>query len=1234
MDATTNQKTLSGVLVALLVGSVLMPGALAVHTLPNPTSGVATAWVDVGLSTVSTTVGTYTQNTNVQSTVTFATPYDLTITNISGVSQGDSLYLFRHGSATSVTAATAVQDLENGAGKFNATFANTVMNAVGFWYVNQSGGANVAKFVVSAQPNLQVVLNPNTFAYSTTPVSFTVTVTNLSAGHVGTPVADAALSGATIPSGLATDAAGARTIFGALPAAGTHLITATRDYNGDGIPELTGNATLTVTAAQLTVSGTNTVFAGFADTASWDVRFPTGSNVFGNTAGAINTTNGVANWQYANLTVTLPNGTPLFVNMTTGATGGICGVSTWAATGLGAWMRMANGSDPCFVPTTVSAENPVLTFATTGANVGRLTFRPAAQWTAGTYGFNLVVSTVGGTSGGVFNSAPEYTVNWNQATSAPQAVNLKAFWPTGSSTQVTATENYFEVRAATLGSSLGNYDIDLSIIGSTATEFPTTLGWDAFTTANVTVTGDVLNGTGFNTVSLGSVATNGRVMISDIVPTKVNGVVNLNVNWKNVTTTLSLPIREGADSSVDKPEIVVDQTSTISVTVRDVFGNPVPSATLRVLQANGGSLYPGVAGLTVNGTGGPGLGQGGVYTLNVRPIETGDMIVYTTIGTTGNLNYSYVKVRVAPAHDLAVTLGTNSSMAGNTTYVYLNATTAEGIAVTTPNNYRVYFLNQTVLGELRKNGTSALSGLGSGAPNFQSLTGSGTGAQVTSSGAALSGAHLNVSLDPGTWYVYACSNMTVSNGDCTTAKHDNINNTPTFTVAPWHAVFTPAQIASNAQLQSNTAVTVKVTNGANYSAPQGSLIRVRSGVGHATPAIGTLSLNNTGEASFTVTGASIGDLVFEQDVNGGSAHWTALDTPFRVVGPNVQVTPDRIPLGRPATLVISVKSLNSTPLTGLGVRVCGIPIGGNATCTGEVYSDASGLATVGVNPTSTGTLTLEVSNVSAGVNVTVFAGLDVLLSSRAPQANDTQEITVVVIGQTGGETGVMVNVTRNGTAVSGFPQTTGSSGRVVVPNLQPGNYTVTASKNGFDAAMATFTVSPTVVPPTSQARFTLSNLSAPASANVGQGITVTAVVSNTGNAAGTANVLLLVNGAVRDSQQVPIGPGGSETVAFDFTPNTAGTFNVTVRLAGGDTLPARSVSVGTPTTTSPVTTSPVTTSPVTTSPVTTSPVTTSPVTTTPTTTTPATPSPEVPGFEVVALVGALAVALLVLRRRN
>lgn len=1225
MDANTNKKTLSVFLVALLVGSVVLVGVAGANhngdLTRDPTASRPRAVVDKTLSTsITNATGTSTVNAVAEPSggLIFNTTYDFTVTGLSGT-QGSTFTLYKPTSfsggaytytAVTGTAASAYAD-EQHIGKVNVTIFAQTFDTVGVWLLS-NGAGETASFYVGPQSNLNVALSQASFPYTSAGQFVGITVTNLTAG--GALAGDVPLSspnGWPFPSNARTGTTGAqlgKLLYNTpLPGVGSYLIEAKIDTNGDGLPEYYGNTTATVTPVAAVITPVDrTVRSGFAENASFDVTYPNGTAVFrSHTATTLANT-----FQWLNLSVALPNGSVQFANYSSG-TPGAC-QSNFARSALFSVNNISGGGLHC-----PAGDVGVWEFS----SGGRFYYRPGAEWAAGTYTVNFQASVAG-------NDAAEYIAGAaTVVTTAPAAVNLKVFNVTSGVRGDELRE--MRVQAATIGSSLGSYTIDLQIVGSASSELPLS---SFFGASNVTITGDVLP------VAASSVGTisGGFIRISNVVPTDVNGNVHVDVNWKGATTRVTIPITSGAQSTVDKNEIVVDLTSTLTVTVRDAFGNTVPTASVALLNLAGQNSFPGVAGQIINGTGAPGLGQNGQYTFNVRPTETGTLIVYSTIGAivagVNNQNFTYERVRVVPAHDLVVNLTTTSAMAGNTTHTFLNAITAEGHGVTTNGNYRSYFLNSTTLAELRLNGTSALAGI-----TYPQVLGGVSQGSVVAGTEGASGTNLNVSLDPGTYYVYVCSNMTTSGGDCTTARHDNINNTPTFTVHPWRAVFSPERVASNPQLQSNTVVTVTVKDVNGAPAPSGSLLRIRSGQGafQQGAGLGTLTVNATGQAQFTATGASIGDVVFELDVNGGLAHWTPLDTPFRVVGPNVKVTPDRIPLGRPASLVISVQSLNGTALTGLGVRVCGIPIGGNTTCTGEVFSDATGLATVGVNPTSTGTLNLQVSNVSANVNVTVFAGLDVTLSKPTPQANDTQEITVQVIGATGGEAGVLVNVTRDGVAVSGFPQTTGSSGRVVVPNLQVGNYTVTASKTGFDTATQTFTVSPAAAQaPTPTARFTLSNLRAPASSSVGQGITVTADVRNTGNADGTATVLLLVNGAMRDSQPVPVVAGGTETVAFDFTPNTAGNYNVTVKLATGQTLDAKSVTVTPPPSATPTPTQGGTPTPTQGG----TPAPTQGGTLTPTQggspTPDPTPEPEVPGFEVVALVAALGVAMLVFRRRN
>ena len=75
---------------------------------------------------------------------------------------------------------------------------------------------------------------------------------------------------------------------------------------------------------------------------------------------------------------------------------------------------------------------------------------------------------------------------------------------------------------------------------------------------------------------------------------------------------------------------------------------------------------------------------------------------------------------------------------------------------------------------------------------------------------------------------------------------------------------------------------------------------------------------------------------------------------------------------------------------------------------------------------------------------------------------------------------------------------------------------------------------------------------------------VSADLQNTGGADGSATVSLIVNGANVDSRTIAVAAGATEHLGFTFTPNHAGTFNVTVKLSTGQTLASQQITVSTP----------------------------------------------------------------------
>lgn len=1267
MDATTKQKTLTGVLVALLVGSVFVGVVPTASAQPSFTPGVPPAVVDVRLTHTATFNGT-TYDASVNNVtfpdtgvLRFNSTYDLTWTGIAAGTAGigyvpnpastsTTFVLVAPSGATVSNPRTAVEI--GTSGLYNVTFPNVRLNETGVWDL-MSGGVTIGEAFVEPANELTVTLSQSTFAFSTDVVSFTVVVTNATG-----PVPNVLLWDASggIPGGSMTDQDGRYTFVGRLTQAGTFNINASRDYQtfftlpdpSNPLPELIGTATYTVNSASLTVTGADTTIrTGFNENASWDIKYPNGSQVFASTS-ATNLNTGFYN---ANLTVTYPNGSVAWMN--TSATGltftsaaGTCPVSTWnrdmdAAGDINAYFVDGTGNPN-------ACANALSGLVWEWSPGGRFYFRPAATWGSGTYSFSLAVNTLGGSN----PTAPEFTAAWSISTVAPADVNLKAFNGTVALTELS-------VPPATVPSgsapSVYEYTITLLVQGTTVSEFPGTAPGDTFAAANVTITGDVLP-VAASSISTTTTTTNGQVVISNVVPTDVGGAVNIAVQWKGRTTTISIPITRGAQSSADMTEIVVDQTSTFTVTLRDTFGNPVSTGQVFLIERTstaGWDYMEGIGRAVINGTGAPGVGGNGQYTFTVRPTETGSLVAYGAIGTIeggiDNRNFTYQLIRVVPAHDINVTLSRNSTMASVPTHVLINAT-AGTTNVLASSTSRVYFLNQTTYADLQANGTTALAGLTYPQTGTNDVT-------VSLDNFATAGLHVNATLPPGTYHVYVCSNFAANTGNaCANAKHDNLNNTPIFTVHPWQITYTPSRVASSAQLQANTQVNVTVKD-IDGNPANGTLSFAPNASTALATVPGTITITN-GNGTFTVTGQAAGNVWTLFDPQGGASHAGLTSQPFRVVGPNITVSPAKVPVGRTTTVVITAKTLDGAGIADRVIRICGAPIGGNGTnptnlyqwgydvrgCTGNVTTNANGVATTGFLPLTAGTLYLYINGTLSETTIPVFAGLIIALNPATPAEGDNVVVKVSQVSSPDvGEADVQVTVdyvppTGNKTTVVNV--TTSTSGQVTIPNVQPGTYYVNASKTGLETATETFTIGGQL-PTNETAQFEVSDLQVPANATVGSPVTVTAVVTNNGTGNGTATATLYVNGNATGSDTVTLGPGENETVSFTFTPPAAGTYTVQVRLDTGQEVAAEQITVNPPTTTpTPTTTSP---TPTTTSP---TPTTTSPTpttttrqtttTTTPTTATPTTttPTPGVPGFEVAALFAALGAALLVLRRRS
>lgn len=1169
MDANT-KKTVSMAFVALLLGSVFVAGSAVAQT-SNPTSNP-----DVAVDAV-------TNNTSVSGAVYNAT-LDLTFTNIPATSGdvGSTYTLYPPGSTTAKDARSAYRDLAHvGSSRVNVTFPAVQLGAVGLWRLAGTGG-DVAWLNVAPEANLQVSLSSNSIPFTDGFTSFTVNVVDLSTGGAAKDVdlkfEDINGNSLNVPGSPKTDANGVYYFSGFIVAAGDYRAVATRNVAGTtSEPEFQGNATFTVVPATLTRTElTPTILHGFDKETTNQFSYP------------LNTTKffGVGQ-QYVHFNVTLPNGSAVWMNASDFSA---------ANSSLSLW----NGSANYDYDASCTGE------ALYKAADHSVSFKPCGNWEAGTYSFSIKASTSG-------NALPEYQASWTLATQAPSAINV-AVKDGGAVVKNLTVKQTTGLPASPIA---GNYDLTVEVEGDKLGQFPGQLPVDnvAFPTSNITVTGDVLPGWTVTSPSAGTFT------VSDVVPTKYGGNVSINVAWKNTTTSVVLPIVAGAVLSSETAEVLVDKTTNLVVTLKDQYGNTIPDGAIYAFDGISNGTYPGVGQFSIIGNGAPGAGQNGQYTLTVKPTKVGTMTVYGVIGDSPHFNYTYMNVRVVPAHDVNVTLSKNTTMAALLTHVFVNATI--DVNGTAAASTAIYFLNETEKASFEKN-----NALPSGAANavFDG-TPAGANGVVNTGAASAAGFHMNVSLPAGTYSVYVCSDFTGSS--CTSAKHDNVGNLPTFTVTPYKGVFSPESIADNADIQKDTKVNVTVTDAAGN--PAYGTLTIKSGAPALTAAFpANVSVSN-GTGTFTVTGKALGDLAFNFDPWGDNYNGNAtLDGKFSVVGPAVTVTPGRIPVGQTTPLTITVKSLNGSALADKVVRVCGSPIGGFATapdtisanttgCTGEVSTDSNGISRLGVLPTSTGTLYLYVNNTKTSTTVPVVAGLVITYNPAQPTGGDSVTITVTQPGRTG-ESGVSVNVTKGNETV--LTQVTGSAGQVVLPNVAEGTYMVTATKAGFETAYENITVGAKAnETPDQKAKFELENLNIPSTGTVGSGMTASATVKNTGNGDGTANAILLVNGAQRGSQSVFVAAGGSQDVAFDFTPNQAGSYKVTIKLASGETLAEKTVTIETPTTTPTQPTTP------------TGGQSPSPTTPTGGTATPTEPT-GVPGFEFVALIGALGAALLVLRRRN
>lgn len=1309
MDATTKTKTFAVALVGLLVGSVFVVGSASAHTA-DFTAGAAPAVADP--STIphlsSQTAVAHYDETGAQAQlvwpsagVTYNATYDFTLTAVSSVPTpaAGGFFLMSDSAFTGASAGTlvtaangstvqATNDCEHavtGPGcttptLSNITFPGQRFDSAGVWdvaYMNAlsnpmtTGDFSVLdQFFVNNTNTMNLSSSQYSWVYSpSASFGYTLTVTNESGNTVQGAAVTASPAATGLPNGGLTNANGQiGVLVSGTPGAGTYMLTASKDVTGDGTADVNGTANFTIVAAPLNIAGnTTTALTGFQNNVTFTPSLPDSNASFAFTGSALGSGNAI------NVTITSPNGTAIYVNTTRGSSTGFVDFLNAGNSGIIGCFDPNNqaylGTDAALGDCSGAA---VLASAFgIDYSTGQVFFAPGSLlWGSGTYTATITVNTVGAAS-----TMPEYSGSFGINAGAPASVNL-ALTDVSGNTLTSIPVKPFS------GNSLQAQTVKLKITGSTLNEHPTceTGGPSACVASpagdettfldNVTITGPVLTGTAFNTLSY--VNSTGILTIDNLVPTGA-GNITFSVTWKGTTTSVTVPTTNGAMISLNQSAVLVGTEQNVTASVHDSAGFYISTATIDAIYENGatGTALSG-ANMPINpfpqsGNSTADNGQGGNYKLDLEPSITNNLIVQAKVLAPGapanTASYALIRLLVNPNHDLIVTLNKNETSAGLPTAVWINATnsTNNGFDFATSGKGVVYLLTAQEKTDLLANGTTDLpttSGLG---VRFFKTGGSGAFAAFTNA-TTTGNANFTAALGSGTYYVY------VQDAPGTSLKHDNLNNMPTFVVHNYTATFDPATIPVNWVGQTNVTVNVTIKDWmgnllVNNSAIKYSSLNSTGGVMNPTSgdrsdqsAINVTGINS-GFKSLTLTGGTVGAVMIEVQPAGTGGIYTGADGMLTIAGPTVVVQPPSVSILSPTILTISVTNLTGGAIANAEVRVCGLSLNANfpatpptslndasrANCTALDVTNADGTAAVSVSPNALSALTVYVNNQTTGVTVPVFAGTLVLsVDKTAPAVGDTVTITASQASGAAGSAGISVNVTRDGTHV--VTQSTDAAGHVVLSNVSAGNYSLVATRSGFMPGFLNFSVTATggnVTPP--GPHFKLSNLTVPDSATVGQPVTVSVDVTNDGGATGTANMLLLVNDKIVATFSLPdLGPGETQSVQFQqFTPTVAGTYHIVVKI--GTQTVDKTITVNgqtTTTTTSTTETSPTsttTTSTTVSSPTTTtstSPTgTTTTTTTSPTSTTPA-PSPKVPGFEFVVLVGALAAALLVLRRKN
>jgi hypothetical protein len=163
-------------------------------------------------------------------------------------------------------------------------------------------------------------------------------------------------------------------------------------------------------------------------------------------------------------------------------------------------------------------------------------------------------------------------------------------------------------------------------------------------------------------------------------------------------------------------------------------------------------------------------------------------------------------------------------------------------------------------------------------------------------------------------------------------------------------------------------------------------------------------------------------------------------------------------------------------------------------------------------------------------------------------------ITITAVKKIGGNPIEGANISINDNALGA----TGSDGNITYKADKTGTIKVSATKDGFNDNSVSVTVKD-LAP-----NFVVSNMTVnPKVVDAGKNVTISANVTNTGNAAGNYTAVLIANNTSADTKVVYIDIGGNETITFAHK-SEKNPGNYTAQLQGTDQAVTYTVKTGSP----------------------------------------------------------------------